>query len=312
MAWKKLGLVFDISKHNIPWLKSHAMLPTPLLMDNAIRVYFTGRNLNGQSCISFIDLDKEDPTKVVYVHDVPLLEIGKTGTFDDCGTVGTFILKNNDKVFLYYNGYNVRNTVPWNNSIGLAASSDGGVTFSKMFEGPIMDRNKLEPYFVITPYIIVENDLWHMWYTSGTGWININNKQEPLYEIKYATSEDGIDWKRDNISCVTGSSSEEVTARPAIVKDGEKYKMWFCYRGSQDFRDGVDSYKIGYAEALTNCPTKWIRDDSVVGIKCGPEAFDDKMQAYPAVIDVNGKRLLFYNGNGFGSAGFCCAVWEQP
>jgi hypothetical protein len=309
MAWKKLGLVFDITKHQIPWLKSHSMLPTPLLLDKVIRVFFTGRDLNGQSRISFVDLDRYNITDIKYIHDKPLLQIGKPGTFDDCGTVGTFVINNNDKIYMYYNGYNVRNTVPWSNSIGIAESIDNGLNFNKMFEGPIIDRCMNEPYFTITPCIVIENNVWHMWYTSGTGWIKIKDKLEPLYNIKYATSKDGISWLRENVTCVLGSNEEEVTARPTIIKDGSKYKMWFCYRGSQDFRDGVDSYRIGYAEASIDDPTKWIRDDSKAGITCGPESFDDKMQAYPSVIEADGRNLLFYNGNGFGVEGFCCAQW---
>ncbi len=311
MAWKKLGLIFDLSKHNISWLKSHAMLPTPHLLDNnRIRVYFTGRDLNGQSRISFIELDSNDPRKILYIHDRPLLEVGKIGTFDDCGTVGTFIIKTQKVFYLYYNGYNVRNTVPWSNSIGVAESKDGGISFKKLFEGPIMDRYKNEPYFTITPCILQENNNWKMWYTSGTGWLKINNRVEPAYNIKYATSNDGLTWIRNNQTCINGSTPEESTARPTIIKKENFLKMWFCYRGSKDFRNGIDSYRIGYAEANANNPTKWVRNDNNVGISCGPEHYDNKMQAYPAVIKIKDKLLLFYNGNSFGLDGFCCAVWE--
>jgi hypothetical protein len=33
------------------------------------------------------------------------------------------------------------------------------------------------------------------------------------------------------------------------------------------------------------------------------------MVAYPAVLDLRRRMLLFYNGNGFGVAGFGCAEW---
>ena len=311
MAWKKLGLIFDISEHKIPWLKSHAMLPTPLLMEEKIRVYYTGRDSKGQSRISFVDLDRDDPSQVLYVHDLPLLEVGKIGTFDDCGTVGTFVMETEGQIRLFYNGYNVRNTVPWSNSIGIAVSNDNGESFTRLYEGPIMDRSFLEPYFVITPFIQIFNNKWHMWYTSGTGWTLVNNKPEPLYVIKYASSDDGLSWIRDNITCIKPTSPEEANARSTVIKQDNLLRMWFCFRGSRDFRDGVDSYKIGYAEASTNEPTLWERDDSTAGINCGPEPYDDKMQAYPAVIDLDEKKYLFYNGNGFGIAGFCCAIWAS-
>jgi hypothetical protein len=309
MGWRKLGMIFDLSQHNIKWIKSHAMLPTPLLLEDRIRIYFSSRNHEGQSCVTFVDINRKDPSKILYVHDLPILEKGKLGTFDDCGTLATCAVRNNDTVYLYYNGYNVRNTVPWSNAIGLAVSNDGGVSFKRMFEGAVVDRTNKEPYFAVSPCIMIENGVWHMWYTSGIGWITVKDIPEPLYVIKYGYSYDGIIWHRDNITCIPQLNKHEANARPSVIKANGKYKMWLTYRGSQDFRDGIDSYRIGYAEAED--PIRWNRDDSKAGISLSSEGWDSKMQAYPAVIEVDDKKYMFYNGNGFGYAGFGCAVWEE-
>ncbi|MBN1493060.1 MAG: hypothetical protein JW938_02830, partial [Candidatus Omnitrophica bacterium] len=139
----------------------------------------------------------------------------------------------------------------------------------------------------------------------------VNGKPESVYHIKYAYSADGLDWHRDNLSCIHPLKPNEANARPTVIEERGTFKMWFCYRGNEDFRDGIDSYRIGYAEASAAQPTVWRRNDRQAGITCGPEDFDDKMQAYPAVIDVGSKRYLFYNGNGFGVNGMCCAVWND-
>jgi predicted GH43/DUF377 family glycosyl hydrolase len=283
-------------------------MPVAMETEDSIRIYYTGRHIDGRSRISYFDVDKNDPKKILYVHDLPILEVGKIGTFDDCGTVGTFVIRYNNLVYLYYNGYNVRNTVPWSNSIGLAISKDGGKTFEKTSEGPIMDRSPIDPYFTITPCIIIENDVWHMWYTSGTGWLQIENRVEPVYNIKYAYSKNGIDWIRENKISIKQDNIEECVARASILKSGDLLQMWFIYRGSRDFRDGIDSYRIGYAEGNIQNPTKWKRSDEVAGIMPGPEEFDNNMQAYPCVIKVNNKTLMFYNGNNFGKDGIACAV----
>lgn len=309
MAWKKLGMIFDLKQHNIGWLKSHAMLPSPLLLDDRLRVYFTGRDINGHSRISFVDLKRDDPSSIMYVHDRPLLEVGKLGTFDDSGTTATCTMQVNNDIYLYYNGYNRRVTVPYSNSIGMAISKDGGTTFSRLFEGPVIDRNTKEPYFTVGAWVVRDNDIWHMWYGSATGWIIVQEKPESLYVIKYAQSPDGINWRRDNITCIQPLTPEEANVRSTVVREEGKYRMWFCYRGSKDFRDGLSSYRIGYAEA--DDPVNWKRDDRKAGISCGPEEWDSKMQAYPAVIVVNSRKYLFYNGNGFGVDGFGCAIWEE-
>jgi hypothetical protein len=314
MNWKKLGLVFDLTKKKPEWLKSHAMMPLALELENCLRVYYTGRHLDGRSRICFFDLDKNNPQRLLYMHETPLLEVGNVGTFDDCGTVGTCIVKHENIIYLFYNGYNVRNTVPWSNSIGLAISLDGGNSFKKKFEGPIMDRSMFEPYFAITPCIIIENGLWHMWYTSGTGWIPIDKRVEPVYNIKYAKSKDGINWIREYEVAIEQGHEEECVARATILKDGNILNMWFIYRGSRDFRDGVDSYRIGFARGNIKTPTKWTRNDESAGITIGPEPYDVGMQAYPNVVSIGNKTLMFYNGNNFGQDGVACAisVYDDP
>ena len=308
MAWKKLGLIFDLTKHNIPWLKSHAMVPTPLVIHDRIRVYFSGRDANGVSRISFVDVQRDDPSRIIYIHDRPILSVGKLGTCDDSGSIATCAVRAGHQVYLYYTAYNRRVTVPYSNSIGLAVSNDEGRSFERMYDGPILDRNCTEPYFVISPWVLCEDGRWHMWYASATGWLLVEGRPESLYHIKYATSEDGVLWHRDNVSCILPLAPEEANARPTVVKEADGYRMWFCYRGSHEFRDGPDSYRIGFAEA--NTPEEWTRCDAKAGISCGTNEWDSRMQAYPAVIDVDGNRYMFYNGNGFGVQGFGCAIWE--
>jgi len=117
----------------------------------------------------------------------------------------------------------------------------------------------------------------------------------------------GIDWIRPNMSCIPPAFKYECTARPTVIKEGGIYKMWFTYRGSFDYRDGSESYKIGYAES--DNAVDWIRKDSQSGIQLSESGWDSKMQTYPSVIENNGKKYLFYNGNGFGKTGIGLAEW---
>lgn len=309
--WKKLGLVFDLSKDKPEWLRSHAMTPTPLLLENKIRVYYTGRNQSGESMISYVDFDRKNPEKMLYVHDGPIMDIGGIGMFDDCGTICTSAVKNNDEIFLYYTAYSISFKVPYKNAIGLGVSSDGGETFKRKFDGPVLDRSKFEPFFVISPWVMNFNGMWHMWYASATKWVVVNDKPESVYHIKYATSADGLNWERDNVSCILPLHEEEANARPTVIREGDTLKMWFTFRGSRDFRDGPESYRIGYAEAEVDSPHIWKRDDSKAGIGVEADTADSLMQAYPSALQVDGKTLLYYNGNGFGANGFCLAISES-
>lgn len=311
MAWEKLGMVFDVHEYDIAWLRSHAMLPAPLLLSDRLRVYFTGRDEHKHSRISFVDLDRGDPTRILYIHDRPLLKVGKLGMFDDSGTMGTCaVVGKDDTVLLYYNGYMQTVTVPWRNAIGVAVSFDRGVTFSRVFDGPIVDRTPEEPYFVISGKVMYDDGMWKMWYASGVGWILVDGVPEGLYVIKYTQSADGLDWIRRNVMCIEPLSPEEANASAAVARENDgSYRMWFCHRGSRDFRDGADSYRIGYAESEDG--VNWLRDDERAGIDLGGDGdWDSLMMAYPSVVNVGSDRYLFYNGNSFGRDGFGCAIWH--
>ena len=152
---------------------------------------------------------------------------------------------------------------------------------------------------------------FRMWYASGTGWVDTGQQQlEPTYVIKHGNSSDGIAWQRSSDTCIEPYGPEEAQARPAVVRDRNGlYRMWFCYRGSRDFRDGSDAYRIGYAESDDGLA--WRRDDTQAGIEPGVEGtWDSRMQAYPAVIQLKDRLLMFYNGNGFGSDGIGCAAQD--
>lgn len=309
--WEKLGLVFSVRTHGKGWMRSHAMLPTPLLMEDVIRVYFTTREQSNISRMSFVDLDRKDPTRVVHVPDEPILEIGRPGSFDDSGTLTNFAMAREGKIFLYYHGYNRRVVVPWGNAIGLAVSDGGAAPFRRAFEGPIIDRTAQEPYFAVGAWILGEGARFRMWYSSGTDWLDVGTDVlEPLYVIKYGESDDGIRWTRNNVTCIHPATAHEANTRATVVKSEAGYSMWFCFRSSEDFRDGAGAYRIGYAESEDGIV--WRRDDENAGIQVGaPGCWDGLMQAYPAVLDVDGKLMMFYNGNGFGAEGFGCAILDR-
>lgn len=307
--WNKKGLIININNFN-DWMISHACVPTAINIDeNTIRVYYSPRNKKGQSIPTFLDVDLDNPSIIKYIHNKPILNLGELGTFDDGGIMPCSAVRVSEScIYLYYVGWNPSVSVPYRNSIGLAISNDNGNTFERAFRGAIVERNRDEPFFTASPFVLKENDKWHLWYASSTGFVIVNEKPEPLYEIKYASSENGIDWLRQNITCIPPSERYQCTARPSVIKEEGIYKMWYTYRGSFDYRDGIDSYKIGYAESKD--AINWIRLDSRCGIELSKLGWDSKMQTYPSAIKVKNKKYLFYNGNGFGKSGIGYAEWE--
>jgi predicted GH43/DUF377 family glycosyl hydrolase len=103
-------------------------------------------------------------------------------------------------------------------------------------------------------------------------------------------------------------NKNEALTRPSIIKTKDTYHMWYCYRGIEDFRDGKNAYRIGYAYSYDL--KTWHRDDSKAGIDLSDEGWDSKMIAYPYVVKTPYGIYMFYNGNGFGKSGFGYAILQ--
>lgn len=311
MEWIKKGLIFK-PDNNYDWMLSHAQVPiAEKLSDDVLRIYFGTRDKSNRTVTTFIGVEADNPQNVLYVHDRPVLGLGQLGCFDDSGAMPSWIVNHEEALQLYYIGWNTSTTVPYRNSIGLAISKDAGKSFTRLYDGPIMDRTHNEPHFCATPCVLIVQGIWKMWYLSCVKWEVHNGKSEPYYNIKYAESKDGIHWNRRRIVCIDFKSPDEAgIVRPCVIKEDNLYKMWYSYRSIKDYRTNKKySYRIGYAESSNG--KEWTRKDELVGIDVSVDGWDSMMIAYPFVYVHNGIKYMLYNGNGFGRSGFGYAVLEE-
>jgi predicted GH43/DUF377 family glycosyl hydrolase len=299
MQWTKQGKIFGP-----PGV--HAQGPTVLPCDNFLRIYFATRPEPNISLPTYIDVDPDDPRKILATHKTPLLELGGRGSFDEFGIQPCEVVRNKDEVWLYYSGWSRGTSISYTLWIGLAVSRDGGATFKKAYPGPIVGRTKYEPFLATAPCILREAESWHMWYGSGIGFSECEGRFEPNYVVKHAVSTNGVDWEKQDLACLEPRSASESNTRPSVIKMNDIYHMWFIYRGTHDFRGGKNSYRIGYASS-TNL-LNWERDDDSAGITVSQDGWDSAMVTYPYVIQSKERHLMFYNGNGFGASGFGYAI----
>lgn len=303
MQWNRKSFLFGPA-NGAEWMKTHAQVPTALVKEKEglLRVYFATRPEPGNTQTSFVDFNLGDLSQIVYVHDRPILQHGRPGTFDQHGIMPSSVIEHEGKVFLYYSGWSRSVGVPYNNFTGLAISTDGGKTFQKHSEAPILERNHRELFSATSPTVLREGSKWHMWYCSGTNWHSIQGKQEHTYDIKYAHSADGISWKQEGRIAIAQKDPFEAITKPAVLRMNDRYCMWYCYRGSEDFRDGNQSYRIGFAESADGM--KWTRKDADAGIGLSESGWDSSMIAYPEIVRLKDKIIMLYNGNHFGTEGF--------
>ena len=307
--WIKKGKIYNVNGQ-FDWNKTHAQVPVVDVLEDRIRVYYSTRDISGRSNVSYLEVEKTNPEKIIYAHTAPLFELGNLGSFDDSGIMPSSIITVGNKKYLYYIGWTTRGTVPFQNAVGLAISEDGGKVFKKLSEGPIISVNFIEPYFSGTSFVTFENNTFKMWYLSCIKWENFDGKPEPIYNIKYAESLDGITWNQTGKVAIELNDDEGGLVSAAVIKEDAKYKMWFGKRKKSDYRNNnTNGYKIGYAESLDG--KDWIRKDDEAGIDISKDGWDSEMISYPYVFKKDNNLIMLYNGNGFGKTGFGYAVWEE-
>lgn len=299
MSWEKLGRVYEPTEE-YDWMETHAQLPVGLHVEgDRYRVFFSGRNEENMAQVGYLEIDITDPTDVLTVTEEPVLELGQLGTFDDSGVYPSSVVAVDDEIRLYYIGWMQGKRVSYYASVGLARSTDGGETFEKASRGPHLTRNDVDPYMTLSSDVRQRRDgTWEMWYTSATTWEEYDDGYtRPNYHIKYATSSDGFDWDRDGTVCIDYEHDGEwAIARPSIQVIDGTYEMWYSY-ATEDH-----GYRIGYAESEDG--KSWTRLDDEVGISVSDDGWDSDLLAYPYVVQHEGDRYLFYNGNDYGNDGF--------
>ena len=303
LNWQKQGHIF-VPDGTLPWARSHAQVPLALpLNDDVLRIYYGTRDEQNRTRTSFIDVNPRQPQEINYIHPVPILELGSPGTFDDAGVMPSAVVNKDGLIYFFYVGWNVGHKIRYRTALGLAVSEDGGLTFKRVQEKPVLDRVAPDPLSTSCQSILIENGIWRSWYMSYTHWQMRGDVNEPFYHIKYAQSQDGINWLRENRICIDLKEGEGGIACPSVLKLGNQYIMWYSRRGSGDYRLNPDqSYRIGMA--ISDDGLEWQRRDAAAGIDISTAGWDANMIAYPDVTRNGDELRMLYNGNDFGRTGF--------
>lgn len=171
MRWNKMGRI-NVEKYmdNNDFVKSFATLPTPILINNdTIRVYIGFCDDNNVGRIGYVDVDADNPSYIQNISDSPVLDIGRPGCFDDNGVVPLSVLRVEDKIYLYYVGFQKGVKVPYFMFGGLSISKDGGNSFKRVSEAPIMDRKDDELFARCGINVIKDKNIYKMWYIGTIG-----------------------------------------------------------------------------------------------------------------------------------------------
>ncbi|WP_198665384.1 hypothetical protein [Paraburkholderia kururiensis] len=298
--WEKLGAVFHTATQGKPWMKNSALTPTPFRLDDrTIRVYAGFRDEAGVSRIGYVDVDAEDPRHVLHVADAPVLDIGRNGCFDDNGVILGDVVRGPRGVYMFYVGFQLVAKAKFLAFSGVALSTDGGHSFARLSESPILDRAAGQSTIGAIHTARFENGRWRLWYASGDDWEIIDGKPFPQYHIRYVEADDLLDVPRRGDLCVDVRGSEYRIGRPRVYVMGGEHVMYY----TKGTREG------DYFPGLARSPDgrRWTRHDDQLGIALSATGWDSQTLCYPALITVRNDTYMFYNGNNMGYDGFGCA-----
>jgi hypothetical protein len=295
MKWAKRGRVYSYEGH-LPWARHSCLQPTPLVMPGGVIRLFIGlRDQQGVARIGYIDVDADNPSKVLEVCREPVLDVGAPGAFDDNGVVPSAVARDGDRVYLHYAGYQQHFKIRFTVLGGLAVSDDGGRTFRRWSTVPALERTPEEMFFRVAHTILREGPVWRVWYGGGGTFLPGATKTLPVYDVRYMESADGVTFQRAGRVVLPTAGGEYRIGRPYVVRHDGLYRMVYGI-GTR-----TCTYRLGYAESPDGL--HWTRKDNEVGIDLSPSGWDSKMMAYPSVVTRGDKTWLFYNGNDYGRTG---------
>lgn len=305
MKWEKKGLVYSPLKDKT-WKDNSALTPTPILIDeDTIRVYSGFRDTKGVSRIGFVDLDANNPSRIMKISEKPVLDIGEPGNFDDNGVILGDVVRVDDEIWMYYVGFQISKNVKFLAFTGLAISKDGGNSFNRYSKTPILDRQDEGRFIRAIHSVIYDKGIFKIWYSVGSSWQNIDGKEFPDYDINYIESKDGITFEKKGVKCIVNNvaNKEYRIGRPRAFVFNEMYYMHYTF--------GTLDKKYEFGMAISQDGISWERKDEERGIELSQEGWDSIHICYPALINVNDKTYIFYNGNNMGVDGFGYALLER-
>lgn len=302
MKWIKKGFLCDCNTFNIDWYKKNTMTPLPYLKDGVLRIYLTICDSENQGRVGYLELNPNNPSEILGFSKKPVLDLGEKGTFDENGVLPTSFLEENGKLYLYYSAYQKQVSVPYTIYSGLAVSEDGGDSFKRVSNAPILDRRNNELHQRSAIEVMKKDGKYKMWYTANVGWIDNGIHLAPKYDIKYLESDTLDKWYDEPRLSLELKDDEYGLTMPQVFFEDNKYKMFYSIRSISK------GYRLGYAESKDGI--NFERQDYKMDIDVSDNGFDSEMLCFGKIFRYNNKVYLFYCGNHYGIGGLGYAELE--
>jgi len=279
------------------WTNGVSVVPTA--DGKKYRMYYCGRAGAG---IGFAEASVDNPTEWTEHPASPVLTPRADNWEGNMINQPRVVAVTATHWHMYYTGWGFDGPgTKW--AMGLAESFDGGTTWQRVQDDPMMERGDIDSPDgggACVPMVLRVGDQWMMWYTAG----KLNPDGHQNIHLCLATSDDGLHWHKHPGNPVLGDdfvdgATRSVTSRCYVRHDDGVFRMWYSF--------AKPDYKIFYAESLDGI--HWERSPLAPVLDASPApAWDDVMVEYPEVQIVDGVYRLWFCGNGYGSVGYAEGV----
>jgi hypothetical protein len=300
MKWQEIGCLLKVENLDTHAI-SHAMIPTPLVLNkDVLRIFFSSRDSKGIGRTRYADFDMNSNFSLIKQSTSFILDIGQPGTFDDNGSLVCSVIKMpNNSFFLYYAGFELSTKIRYRIFTGLAISLDGGESFNRHMEVPILDRTNTELFFRGGPYVQPCKSGYEMYYVGGSDWIRLENSIKPIYSIKKTFSVDGLHWDTPTEILKPNGQSEHGFGRPYEFNWQNRKFLYYSVRDSLH-----ETYKLGYAEILNNV---YSRKDAQFELYSNGKLVENRDLMYSSFVSTKESMYMLFNKREFGLEGIYLA-----
>jgi predicted GH43/DUF377 family glycosyl hydrolase len=282
---------------------ANGMNSRPVRVDeHTLRVYYGSREKPG---LYYFDVDDRQPERLKAPPVGPFLTPGPGKYDDDLLLAPEPVRLSATHLRMYYSSKKKGGFFAKTWTLSVADSHDNGATWTKYAGNPILEPTDEKWECGAVGFCSVEKTPagWKMWY------LGTDDQGDALKQVGYATSTDGLQWTRYPHNPIIGVNPRlhweaKAIAVPRVIRDDRLYKVWYCSYPQNN------TYAIGQAESFDGL--RWFRSPSNPVMKGDGSGFDSAMTAYPGVIRVGDRYLMWYSGNSYGSAGIGFATATAP
>jgi len=180
----------------------------------------------------------------------PVLDTGESWEWDGHLVSYPTVIFHDNLYRMWYQGNNYTQL-----EIGYATSTNG-IDWQKYSGNPVLrlgNSGKWDNAHIMAPTVIHDGISYKMWYSGEDGCSPKIDESRVFPRIGYATSTDGIVWKKQASPVLNPRGWDKSGLQnPDVLYDGKKYKMWYAGDDGEHFRIGYATARVDNTSVLTD------------------------------------------------------------